>query len=326
MFRFNICLSLVLLIFCNVYAHDFQKVDAYTRTVSKTEDYKIMAKRLTEPFPSQREKVRALFVWITDNVRYDFEKYQNDLRTGGYTRIYGRNQKEIELKRQKIKQEKIIKTYRTQKGVCEDYSVLFEAMCISVGIEAKTITGYARFNPSDIGRHTRAVNHAWNSVKIDGAWYLLDATWAAGTTDLQTGIFTKKFQEGFFMTAPELFIMNHFPEDSKWQLLPKVITFESFSNFPYLHDGYYDYKVIDYNPKTAFLQSEAQFSDIQLVFQDLVPEIFVFENGNMLNVKRSGSKNTVNLKIPLTGKTGKHIIIGVKNHNYFDPIIEYKIK
>lgn len=308
--------------FCN----DFKRVDAYTRTVIKTEDFRQMAKKLTVPFMTNQEKVRAIFVWITDNIKYDFEKYRTDRSNGGYTRIYGRSQKEIEIKRQKIKQEKVNKVYTSGKGVCEDYSYLFEAMCQAVGIEAKTITGYARFNPADIGRHTNTVNHAWNSVKIDGFWYLLDATWAAGTTDFRTGIFTKKFQEGFFLSDPAVFILNHFPEEPKWQLLPQPISFEGFSMFPFVHDGFYDYNVIDYNPQIAFLNSKQKFTEIELNFQDFIPQIAVFDNNNLIKVDSLRRDNNIKLNIPTFGKYGSHIIVGVKNGNYFDPILEYKIR
>jgi hypothetical protein len=143
---------------------------------------------------------------------------------------------------------------------------------------------------------------------------------------METGVFSKKFQEGFFLTEPEVFILNHFPEESKWQLLPKMLTFESFASFPFIHDGYYDYLISDFSPKTAFVNSKMQFADVQLFFRDLVPEIVVFENGKLINVKKIAEGKTLKLIIPVSGKVGKHIIIGVKNNNYFDPVIEYKIR
>lgn len=308
------------------YCNDFKKVDAYTRTVIKTEDFRQMSKKLTSPFETQQDKVRAIFVWITDNIVYDFEKYRADRSNGGYTRIYGRSHKEIETKRQKIKQDKIIKTYNNGKGVCEDYSYLFEAMCQAIGIESRTITGYARFNPADIGKQTNTVNHAWNSVKIDGLWYLLDATWAAGTTDFRTGAFSKKFQEGFFLTDPDVFILNHFPEESKWQLLSHAISFDNFSKFPFIHDGFYDYKVVGYNPQIAYLNSKQKFTEIQLDFQDYIPHIAVFDDNILIKVDSLMKDNIIKLNIPTFGKENSHIIVGVKNGNYFDPILEYKIR
>ena len=316
----------LVLIAVAAYGNDFRKVDSYSRTLMKSEDYRIMAKKLTEPFETQQDKVRAIFVWITDNVSYDFAKYQADRANGGITRIYGRTKKEIDIKRQKIKQNKIIQAYKRGKGVCEDYSFLFEAMCQTVGIDARTITGYARFNPVDIGKYPKSVNHAWNSVKIDDSWYLLDATWAAGTSDFKTGKFIKKFQEGFFLTDPSVFILNHFPEDTKWQLLPRIMTFENFTKLPFAHDGFYDYRVSGFSPQIAFLDSKQQFNEIQLFFKDKTPEIVVFENNYRLEVNSLIEQNVIRLKIPTKGKINKHIIVGIKNGNYFDPILEYKIR
>ena len=324
--KWNLLFNLVFFVFYSTYGIDFQKVDAYSRAVSKSNDYKVMAKNLTTPFKTQQEKVRAIFIWITDNISYDFDKYFIDKANGGYTRIYGTSMKEIEIKRQKLKQEKILKTYQTGKGVCEDYSFLFEAMCQSVSIEAKTIVGFARFNPADIGRMSKNINHAWNSVKIDGKWYLLDATWAAGTTDFRTGIFTKKFQEGFYLTDPEIFILNHFPEESKFQYLDKPLSFESFSNYPFIHDGYYDYEALSFSPYNAFINSLQNIYEIRIEFENKVPDIIVMENENPIKYESQTINNSITLKISGHRKPNNNIIIGVKNGKYFDPIIEYKLR
>jgi hypothetical protein len=52
--------------------------------------------------------------------------------------------------------------------------------------------------------------HAWNAVKIEGSWRLVDVTWASQVTGVR---------EGFFMVPPEQFIETHYPSHSDWQLL-----------------------------------------------------------------------------------------------------------
>ena len=58
-------------------------------------------------------------------------------------------------------------TYK--KGVCFDYSILFQELCCALGINCYYATG-----------DTAGVPHAWNIVEIDGVFYQVDPTWAAG--------------------------------------------------------------------------------------------------------------------------------------------------
>jgi transglutaminase/protease-like cytokinesis protein 3 len=72
------------------------------------------------------------------------------------------------------------------------------------------------------------MNHSWNAVVVEGVFYLLDATWAAGNADLSNphGQFVFNFSDYFFCTPPDQFIYTHFPFDLVtnqprpcWQLL-----------------------------------------------------------------------------------------------------------
>ena len=53
-------------------------------------------------------------------------------------------------------------------------------------------------------------NHAYSAIKLDNKWYLLDVTWGAGK--IEDKKFIKKYDEFYFCTDPELFILNHFPD------------------------------------------------------------------------------------------------------------------
>lgn len=307
-------------------SNDYARVDEYVRRLAKSDDYKQMSVNLTRNFTSERDKVRAVFIWITDNIRYDIAKYYNSQAKGGYTRITGRSMEEIEQKRQRIRENKIETTYRTGKGVCDDYSYLFEAMCKAAGIEAVTVTGYGRIYSFDTAMAGKLVSHAWNSVRIDGYWYLLDATWAAGTINHQSGRFNKKLQEGFFLTEPSEFILSHFPDKSQWQLLENPISLGAFSDFPFIHDGYYDYGVSDFSPGSFHLPSRSSESEISLSFKSRVPDVAVYFNGRLLETHKQKAGNTMKIKLPAITSPNTSIILGVVNGKYFDPIIEYKVR
>jgi tetratricopeptide (TPR) repeat protein len=56
---------------------------------------------------------------------------------------------------------------------------------------------------------------------------LLDATWGAGYVS-ESKRFEKRFDDQFFLTSPEKFILKHLPVDPMWQLLPCPITLDIY--------------------------------------------------------------------------------------------------
>ena len=57
-------------------------------------------------------------------------------------------------------------------------------------------------------------------------------TWAAGTYDDSTNSFSKNFNAQYFNANPIEFISNHFPDNSKWQLLDIPISKNEYINSP----------------------------------------------------------------------------------------------
>ncbi len=54
------------------------------------------------------------------------------------------------------------------KAICLGFATTFQLLMDLSGVECITVTG-AAFRSSE--------NHAWNMVRLDGAWYCVDATW-----------------------------------------------------------------------------------------------------------------------------------------------------
>lgn len=67
------------------------------------------------------------------------------------------------------------------------------------------------------------LNHAWNAVKIGGKWGLVDSAWGAGHVN-DEGRFVPRFTDHYFLTPPDEFICDHFPDDPRWQLLERPIS------------------------------------------------------------------------------------------------------
>ena len=70
------------------------------------------------------------------------------------------------------------------------------------------------------GRKTsREPNHAWNAVKIQERWHLVDVTWDAG--HIEGKIYHKQYGTAYLFADPRQFLYTHFPTDAKWQLLQR---------------------------------------------------------------------------------------------------------
>ena len=78
------------------------------------------------------------------------------------------------------------------------------------------------------------------AIKLNEKWYLCDPTWASGIPDPETNIFKFDYNDGYFLANPELFSINHFPQNQNWTLLGMDSpTYETFLNAPILYGKAY---------------------------------------------------------------------------------------
>lgn len=143
------------------------------------------------------DKACLIFNWIRSNIKYDTEAYRK-----GKKRING----------------SAADVLRRKEAVCQEgYAQLYAEMCQAAGLEAVMIDGHSK--QGSIPPDMEEADHAWNAVKIDGEWFLLDVTWAADTEGLE-----------YFCTPPEEFIKAHLPSDPMWQLLNNPVTTQQFKS------------------------------------------------------------------------------------------------
>jgi transglutaminase-like putative cysteine protease len=96
------------------------------------------------------ERARAIYRWLGRNLTYDLARAKDPAaRPLATTEI-------LELRR----------------GVCQDFSNVFAAMCRSLGIPCRVVHGQA----PPVG----GTPHAWNEFWAGGRWVLVDATWGSG--------------------------------------------------------------------------------------------------------------------------------------------------
>lgn len=210
-------LTLFLLLTLDAYSQSkFSEIDEDARNVVYNSE-KSLAKELTKNCSTDLEKVRAIFIWVTDNIAYDFKLFHSP-----------KIQKELYTSKNEV----IEHVLKTRKAVCAGYSYLFKNLCHEVNIECVTIIGFSKQYLADGHKNKKIVDHAWNGVKIGNKWFLLDATWASGNSFGNQ--FTKEFDDFWFLTDPKKFIYTHFPEKSKWQLLSNPFSKDEFDDLPSL--------------------------------------------------------------------------------------------
>lgn len=225
-----------------VLGQDYSTVDAHAKSIKYSRDIVKLTEKLVAPYQDDESKVRAIFVWIASNIEYDHKKLAK-LEKSGYKRTRFKGSKD-EIKAQRLAQiqKYIDETLDDKKGVCQDFSWLFQAMCLHAGIECEFITGAGKTRPTLIGQANIPARHAWNAVKINGKWSLMDVTWSTGMGEKED------FGNGFFNLDPKIMIMSHFPNEEEWQLLDSVYSKTTFANLPYLYSGFIKYGVSDITP------------------------------------------------------------------------------
>jgi len=188
---------------CFLFSTDYSKVDKQAESVPpNVKTAGDIARYVTRHLTLPADKARAIYCWIAHNITYDVSRMY---ATETYTNA----------------QELVDKALKTRRGVCSHYAALFQVCCESVGVQSYIIEGYTRQNDKTI-----PIGHAWNAVKIDGHYYTIDATWAAGY--LKGNTYTRQFRDNYFLIPPAEFIKTHMPFDPIWQFLTNPITHKAF--------------------------------------------------------------------------------------------------
>ncbi|XP_054691000.1 kyphoscoliosis peptidase [Grus americana] len=212
----------------------FEKLDAYALKVNVKNSVEELVKALLKQARTDLEKVRAIWMWICHHIEYDVVGYHNKSQLSS----------------------KPIDVLQTGKSICEGYAGLFEHMCSIAGIQCMKLSGYSKGYGYKMGQtFTGDSDHAWNAVYLDGRWHLLDSTWGSGAVDDSFTKFTFRYNEFYFLTHPALFINNHFPDNSNWQLLKPTLTLKDFENNMLHNSNFYMLGLLTAHPETAVIQT-----------------------------------------------------------------------
>lgn len=168
---------------------------------------------LTKPAQTELEKVRVLFTWVATHLEYDVGA----------------------LKNKRYETSSVMAIVLNKTAICGGYACVLDTLCRIAGLESFKISGLSKSEQSASSGIYRG--HAWNVVKADGIWRLMDVTWASGGVQEKQGkmFISNRFEPYWFDVEPEEFIFRHFPDSPKWQLLgDTVLNRATFQKLPFL--------------------------------------------------------------------------------------------
>lgn len=188
----------------------YARADSIALTVPEPAERTVssLARALTRDLETERDKVRSIYRWMTENIAYDRDAYLS----GDLTSMIAHE------------------VLQSRMAVCDGYAALFQELARRAGIQTVSIEGYAKAYGFREGDGFDRTNHKWNAVFVEGEWRLIDSTWGAGYLD--DARWVRSFDDRFFLTPPERMIVTHLPEESSWQLLDARLSMADFLALP----------------------------------------------------------------------------------------------
>ncbi|MDB5205572.1 MAG: hypothetical protein JWR72_647 [Flavisolibacter sp.] len=225
----------------------FSSIDWNVQNIeAKTPDS--LAQLLTRNHTTELAKVRAIYSWITNHIAYNMDIFRRN--PGPYK--YSPDPLDTSAVWPSGDEMIARKVLRKRVAVCDGYSRLFKVMCSYAGIEAEIVQGYGRVNGG--GDKKFRTNHTWNAVRIDSAWKLLDITWASGYTTYADD-FVQKQNDFYFLTPPDQFITDHYPEELRWTLLANPPAPYELKKLPFRSKNFFKYGVNSYFPQSGIIEA-----------------------------------------------------------------------
>lgn len=148
----------------------YGKKPAFTASASVAQtvynNAKYILRRIVNSSYTDYQKVVAIYDWLTNQTVYDYDiiMFTEATGDGGITTIG--QYKDFYL-------EGVLYNLNNSVAVCDGIAKAFVLLCQIEGIDAYKCNGIAGTSTDK----TQWGNHAWNKVKVDGNWYVLDSTW-----------------------------------------------------------------------------------------------------------------------------------------------------
>lgn len=208
-----------------------------------------LAKKISASYQNDLEKTRAIFIWIAQHISYNTGIYNAGK---GYRSVKFVFDPADTISSKSAVEQTAERVFRRRVAVCDGYAKLFKALCDYTGVGSELILGYGKcYLEKDTKFRT---NHTWNAVKIDSNWYLLDVTWASGFVSFANE-FVQHLDESYFLTPPQQFILDHYPEDLKWTLLERPPSLREFHFSPFKYKSFIKYGIVSASPANGTIEA-----------------------------------------------------------------------
>ena len=302
-----------------VQSQEYAGVDYQVKNYPTYTSPQKLAKRIASDFSNDGDKIRAAFVWLTENIAYDLKAYYNP--NSRRIRFKYKSEAEKHVKLQRIKDQLVVETFKKKKSICEGYAQAFKKLCDLLEIEAIVIKGYSRNSTTDIGTLPQKSNHVWNAVKLGGQWKLLDVTWAAGHAINRR--WKKSFNAYYYFTKPKDLLRSHYPEQKFWQMVQKPISERTFANQPLIGQEFTNRNLQLISPIHGIITSKGNltFTIKNISKDDVIGYVFKGEKyGKKATV--TFINNIAKFSINIPNKKNNELYIFLNS----EVILQYKLK
>ncbi len=150
---------------------------------------KTILKQINSDSLTDYQKIFNIYTYLCSRVTYDhvlldYMSVKNDfsVNTFGHFNVFY--------------MESILYDLDNQISVCDGIAKTFTLLCRIEGIAASKINGIANIGAGSSGAH------AWNRVKLDNNWYIVDCTWGVASY-IDTSTYYEAFTYAYFLVSEE---------------------------------------------------------------------------------------------------------------------------
>lgn len=265
----------------------FKKADSIANSYKgeSLDNLPVLTQNLIARLDTDVEKFRAIYTWVCSNIENDYSSY---LKTKNKRKKLSKNRKAFLQWNSSFTPKVFKRLLEQKKTACTGYAYLIRELAILADIDCKIINGFGRTVTLNLQKGSLP-NHSWNSVKLNGKWYLCDATWSAGKVMIEDGLpkFLPQYFDGYFLANPSLFIKNHYPLDLDWTLIQNPPTYSQFIEGPILYKEAFTSNILPISPTSMHLKTQKNKPFNFILFK---PVRFTNEKIELVLIRGNSSK------------------------------------
>jgi hypothetical protein len=245
-----------------------------------------VAQYLSAQEPDPVLRIKALHDYVADRLTYDTESPDGKAPAQDAAAVFKRR--------------------TAQSG---GYANLLSALGQAIGIDIPTISGNSRIPQSDLD----GTAHAWNAVRLQNQWQLIDVTWDSVYLEGRNAL--KRYRTDYLFPPASLFAYSHFPDDAAWQLLDEPIDRGEFLRQPVLSPAFFAQDLALVSPQRSVTDLPSSKGDAIVILEN--PQNRWLQLGysplNTWRVQPCGSPQTdgtLHCQLPKAGNYDLHVLAG----------------